>query len=503
METPALSQALRAADVLVRGFSAGRRLQCRPVLGEGRDLATDLRRVYLPWPIPAPLTGRALTAALALQCAPSKEAVADLALHALDVREQKALQWVEGAAACAWISRRWPGLTDVLRTLVPESALVPHDPDDGAAMLERAVALARTRKPLAIPAVFGQLPLSRSALLDLRARRRQLEARLPWSSEQRLRRLSRWSVAVAGNGGDVAAPRAGTPDLHEEERMLTHRRARAGIPYPEWNGLAQRYREDHVVVIETRLAPTRSSAPTIDPKLASWFEQPVDRCWRHGLEDGSDVDLDALVDARVDELAGLRHRERVYRERLPGTRDVCCALLLDRSNSLVQAGNLKLELACARALGAAMDRAGERYGVFSFWSDTRHHVAVEVLRDFDDTRGLTLADEALRPRGYTRIGAAVRHLSARLRQQASGRRVLMVLGDAIPCDEGYEGEYAVADVVKAVEEAEQFGVTVAFIAVGSPPEDPLSEPLRKRLTRVASPEDLAPVLAELHARLAA
>ena len=112
-------------------------------------------------------------------------------------------------------------------------------------------------------------------------------------------------------------------------------------------------------------------------------------------------------------------------------------------------------------------------------------------------------EQALQPRGYTRIGGALRHLSAKLRAQPTERRVLMVLGDAVPCDEGYEGEYAVADVVKAVEEAEQFGITVAFIAVGTPPEDPLAERLKGRFTRVSSAADLAPVLAGIHARLAA
>ena len=149
-----------------------------------------------------------------------------------------------------------------------------------------------------------------------------------------------------------------------------------------------------------------------------------------------------------------------------------------------------------------MDRARERYGVFAFWSDTRHQVAVEVLRDFNDGRRLQLDPRRLTPRGYTRIGGALRHVTMRLRKEPASRRVLLVLGDAIPCDEGYEGQYAAADVAKAVEEAEQYGVTVAFIAIGTPPEDPLADLLRGRFYRVSSVAALAPVLAEVHSRLA-
>lgn len=498
-----LAHAIRVGDVLVRGLSSGRRQRCRPMLGEGRGFATDLRDVYLPWPLPSVLIGSGFSAALALQAAPSKELIAELPLAGLSARERSALQRVEGAIALAWASRHWPGLHAVLHELTPGLDRVDELCTSSEQMLQQALRLARSAQRLSVPIVLGQLPLVRSALLDLSARRMQMEARVPWSHEKRLERLSRWSIAVAGNGGDTGAKRAGTPDLDEEERLVTNRKARVGTPYPEWNVLSQRYREDHVSVVESRHVAGKPRSAVVDPRLASWFEQPIERRWKQRLDDGSDIDIDALIEARADDLAGQQHLDRVYRERLPGARNVSCALLLDRSNSLVEADNLRHELACANALAAAMDRAGERYGVFAFWGDTRHHVAVEVLRDFDDGHRLSFDEQALQPRGYTRIGAALRHLTARLRLQSSERRVLMVLGDAIPCDEGYEGEYAVADVLKAVEEAELGGVTVAFIAVGNPAEDPLAEGLRGRFTRVTSTQDLAPVLAEIHARLAA
>lgn len=495
-----LAQTRVIVDILSRGLSHGRRVGCRPMLGEGRGFATDLHHIYLPWPLPPELSGPGLSCAIALQSAPSKELLAQLPLARLNRRERLALQIVEAAEAMGWVEQYWTGLALTLQKLAPEIVPMRTEALSAATLLERALQLVRARQVLLLPPVFGQLPVVRTALMSMAARRSQIESRLTWKFKKRLEKLNQWSIAVTGEG-DTAARVVGDPDENEEDQLLDSRRARVGTPYPEWSMISQRYREDHVSVIESRVNSNNTRTVEVDHRLAAWFEQPIERGWKHRLEDGSDLDVDAIVDACNDDLAGKVHSDRFYRERLPATRDTACTLLIDRSGSLAQFGNLLHEISCANALAAAMDRARERYAAFAFWSDTRHHVAVEVLRDFDDGQRLQIDAQRLRPRGYTRIGGALRHVTMRLRKEPASRRILLVLGDAVPCDEGYEGRYAAADVVKAVEEAEQYGVTVAFIAVGTPPDDPLAEPLGNRFHRVSTIADLAPVLAEVHSRL--
>ena len=500
-----LAFVLRVADVLARGLSSGRRQRCRAMLGEGRGFATDLRGVYIPWPLPDGLELDALSPRIALQCAPSKELLAPLALAHLNARERAALQRIEGAHALHWAAMHWPGLTPTLRALAADVPPCTTPVTRGEALLEQALLLARGSAPLQVPEVFGQLPLVRSALIDLSARRAQLESRLPWSMKKRLERLNNWSAAVGGEGDSgTSAERSAPLDRDGEELTLAQRKARLGIPYPEWDVFRGQYREDHVTLFETRVAaPTSAPTRPIDARLAAWFEHPLERRWQQRLEDGSDLDVDALVDMRIDTLSGSPHNDKLYRERLPAARDVACALLIDRSGSLSKSDLLTHEVACANALTAAMTRAGERYGVFAFWSDGRDHVAFEVLRDFDDVRPLQMQTAQLRPRGYTRMGAALRHATARLQREPARRHVLLVLGDGVPCDEGYEGDYAAADVAKAVEEADRLGVTTAFIALGQPAEDTLAQALPHQLTRIGSMANLAPVLGTLHARLVA
>lgn len=472
------------------------------MLGSGRGFSTDLRNVFLPWPLPEGCAGQRLSCALALQASPTKELLAQLPLAHLNRHERHALQLAEAEEAIAWALEKWPGLAAALRDAAPQITPRRSVGLDADALLQRSLELARKRPLAAVPMICGQLPVVKSHLMSFAARRTQVESRLPWSNRKRLQRFTSWSVALTGEGDSAARAAEQGDENEDEERLLDERNARAGIPYPEWNVFSQSYREQHVSVIESRVRMQSTHKDDVDPRLAAWFEQPIDRSWRHRLEDGSDIDVDAVVDACSDDLARKLHANRLYRERLPAARDTACALLIDRSGSLSQAGNLKHELACANALAAAMDRARERHAVFAFWSDTRHQVAVEVLRDFNDGQRLHLDAKKLTPRGYTRIGGALRHVVMRLCKEPASRRVLLVLGDAIPCDEGYEGQYAAADVAKAVEEAEQYGVTVAFIAVGTPPDDPLADVLRGRFHRVTSLNSLAPVLAEVHSRLA-
>jgi len=226
----------------------------------------------------------------------------------------------------------------------------------------------------------------------------------------------------------------------------------------------------------------------------------------NGLEDGCDLDVDHYVRHYIDMITGEAREPRIFSELLPSSRDVTTALLLDGSSSLgVHGGRIfQLELQCADALSRAMTNARERHGIFVFTGNTRHYVEVRCLKDFQDRRFVAPSGLGLTTRGYTRLGAPVRHLTSRLLAQPSERRLLIVIGDGLISDEGYEGCYAWADVAHAVEEANQAGVSVFYVGVGPTRVDPLPEvfgPRRSR--RIRRVDELPRVLAHVHRELVA
>ena len=135
-----------------------------------------------------------------------------------------------------------------------------------------------------------------------------------------------------------------------------------------------------------RPAGTRQPDP-VSPAVRRWFEEHTHRTMRNGLEDGSDLDIDRYVDHFIDAAAGEADEPRVFRDLVPGVRDVTTALLLDGSSSLGAHGGqvFELELACADSLSQAMTLARERHGIFVFTGNTRHRVDVRCLKDFDQT----------------------------------------------------------------------------------------------------------------------
>jgi hypothetical protein len=496
----------RSCAVTAVALSGQRREGVRLVTGTNRDfgLSTALDFVHVPYPsIGRDWTRRTLTCGVALQCSPSKERIADYRLNELSVRELNALAYVEAAVALGWLASNWPGLLDEVRRLVRDFEMAPADLD-AAQMLNRAVELARTGRPLAIHPLFGTLPLAYTAPQSLTDKLRRSFGRMPWTTTQK--RIPRpYSVPVGGDGG-VRNPNLPPPSRPQDNDFDVTPEHRPGIPYPEWNTWTKSFMPDHVAVLE-RAHTTRTRQPgSTSTDLRKWFEEHTHRAMKNRLEDGSDLDVEQYVRHYIDLTTGEAIEPRIFRELLPSSRDVTTALLLDGSSSLgVHGGTIfKLELACADALSKAMTLARERHGIFTFTGNTRHRVDVSCLKDFEDRRFVPPSRLGLATGGYTRLGAPLRHMTSRLLAQPSERRLLIVIGDGLISDEGYEGRYAWADAAHAVEEANDAGVSIYYVGVGPTRVDPLPEVFGpRRSQRIRRVEDLPRVLAHVHRELVA
>jgi len=263
---------------------------------------------------------------------------------------------------------------------------------------------------------------------------------------------------------------------------------------------------DHVAVVEHADGRRLRRPVPVAVDVRKWFEEHTHRAMTSRLEDGSGLDVDQYVSHYIDLTTGEAKEPRVFRDLLPSSRDVTTALLLDGSSSLgVHGGRVfQLELACADALSRAMTLARERHGVFVFTGNTRHRVEVRCLKDFEDRRFVPPSGLGLSTRGYTRLGAPLRHLTSRLLAQASERRLLIIIGDGLISDEGYEGRYAWADAAHAVEEANEAGVSMYYVGVGPTRVDPLPEVFGpRRSQRIRRIEELPRVLAHVHRELVA
>lgn len=484
-----------------------RRDGARLMTGASRSfgLSAALDVVQVPYPAHRDWIRRTLTCGVALQCSPSKERLAHYRLNDLSPREHRALTIVEAGVAIGWIAARWPGLMPELTRVLPDLQI--GEPDlDAPAMFDRAIELARRGLPIAEHPLLGMLPRTSSSSRGLASAIKRF-GRMPWTTTEK-RHPRPYSVPVGGDGG-VRNPNLPPPSRPEDNDLDISPARRQGIPYPEWNAWTKRFLPDHVAVLELPPAPGNGRPAPIAENLRKWFEEHTHRAMTSRLEDGSDLDVDQYVRHYIDTAtgeAGGPSTPRIFRELLPTSRDVTTALLLDGSSSLgVHGGRIfRLELECADALSRAMTLAHERHGMFVFNGNTRHRVEVNCLKDFGDRRFVAPGSLGLMTGGYTRLGAPIRHLTSRLLAQPSERRLLIVIGDGLMSDEGYEGRYAWADVAHAVEEANEAGVSVYYVGVGPTRVDPLPEVFgSRRSRRIKRVEELPRVLAHVHRELVA
>lgn len=496
----------RSCALVAVALSDGSRRGVRLVSGEHRAFGTNADRTIVNVPFPATepdWTLRTMSCGVGLQCAPSKDLIAQRSIHHLTARELRALTIVEGRIAMGWLATHWPGMMSELAHRLPGVEPIV-DELDGDAILDQALALADSGQALPTWALLGRLPSTIAPHRGMAQTARKLWGRMPWTS-RRQDAYRIYSVPIGGEGG-VKNPNLPPPSRPEDEELEIRPDQRAGVPYPEWNFWCEKFLLEHVAVLEVGHNASAERPTRLPTDLRRYFEMRTERVLRSGLEDGCDLDIDRYVEHFLDTRTGHSTESRVFRDLIPAHRDVTTCLLLDGSSSLgAHQGHIfRLEMQCADALSQAMTHAKERHGIFTFTGNTRHRVEVRCLKDFNDRHFVAPSTQGLVTAGYTRLGAPLRHLTNRLLQQPSERRLLIVIGDGLMSDEGYEGRYAWADVSHAVEEAEDAGVFVYYVGVGPTRVDPLPTvfgPRRSR--RIRQIEELPRVLGHVHRELVA
>ena len=202
------------------------------------------------------------------------------------------------------------------------------------------------------------------------------------------------------------------------------------------------------------------------------------------LPDGSDHDLDLAIEAMTDLRIGVSPSEKIFWRHHKSERDVAVAFLLDMSGSTGEAINtviapnaaegrlqrthrriIDVEKEAMVLMMDALETIGNRYGVYGFSGHGRDNVEYFVVKDIDEEFSLDVAKRVGRigPLHATRMGPAIRHVTARLRLQQSRSRFLIMISDGRPQDRGYSQEssekaYAVQDTRMAFIEARREGI---------------------------------------------
>jgi nitric oxide reductase NorD protein len=294
--------------------------------------------------------------------------------------------------------------------------------------------------------------------------------------------------------------------------------------YPEWDARRGRYRPDWCTVRELRYLSGDAGADNlaVSNDILRAERRHVDAIRGHLLRtlyrrrvrsrqtEGPEIDVEAMVERHADLAVGRTPPDRLYRAARRTLKEVAVLILLDASWStdayLEGRRVLDIELSSLLVVAEAFEGyLEEEVAVASFCSHTRNDVRFGVLKSFTDPWiHLRQIAPSLRPDGYTRIGAAVRHASAVLETARAPQKLLLLLSDGKPTDyDRYEGKHGIQDVRHAVREANERRIHTFGIAVEKEAKLYLARMLGPGHHRILNRPDVLPdVMAEVLLRAA-
>jgi nitric oxide reductase NorD protein len=274
----------------------------------------------------------------------------------------------------------------------------------------------------------------------------------------------------------AAGPGEYDPSLYEEKIVDTDDvwqgtyHEEGAVFYPEWDFGRQLYRKNWCVMREKDVPPVADdfAAHTLQKyqglvkHLRRVFEAMRDenRMIKREIS-GDDVDIDALVEALADTLDGSEMSDRLFTRMHRNERNIAVMFMVDMSGStngwINDAERESLILLCE-----VLETLGDRYAIYGFSGTTRKRCELYRIKQFDEPYNdlVKARISGIRPKDYTRMGFAIRHLSSLLNNIDARTKLLITLSDGKPDDynDGYRGKYGIEDTRKALVEARRSGI---------------------------------------------
>jgi nitric oxide reductase NorD protein len=261
--------------------------------------------------------------------------------------------------------------------------------------------------------------------------------------------------------------------------------------YPEWDAQLSLMRMDWVTVIEKRpawqgqrgIAQQDALALPLVPLIRSRRlsrRQRLRRQW-----EGDDIDLNAAIEAMLDQRLKLSPDLRLFTRAGREERASSILVLLDLSESTNDRPGasmesiLDIEKKAALLLVQSVMQSGDRIAVHGFSSNTRAEVNYYRLLEFGaPLDAVAIATIRSVPGRYsTRMGAALRHAIACLAQETNDYRAIVLVTDGAPSDiDVFKRGYLIEDARAAVQEGRRSGVETFCVAL-----DPQADPYVRRI----------------------
>jgi nitric oxide reductase NorD protein len=253
--------------------------------------------------------------------------------------------------------------------------------------------------------------------------------------------------------------------------------------YNEWDYRRKHYRKNWCVMREMTVKPVYDGfADRVTAKYArllgnlrKTFEamRDEDRLLKRQIY-GDGVDIDAFVEAWADVHTGLEMSDRLFTRMHRDERNIAVMFMVDMSGSTEGWVN-EAERESLVLLAESLETLGDRYAIYGFTGTTRKRCEVFPVKRFDQPYDdeVKARISGIQAGDYTRMGAAIRHLSYRLDEIEARTKLLITLSDGKPDDyqDDYRSEYGIEDTRQALFEARRSGIHPFCITIDEAGQD--------------------------------
>ena len=239
--------------------------------------------------------------------------------------------------------------------------------------------------------------------------------------------------------------------------------------YDEWDHSRQKYRKEWCHLRELEVRPLHNNFVNMTLHKHRGLLKHLHRTFEALREDdkrmkrqpfGDDIDLDAVIDAFTDSKLGMEASENLFTKSRKIDRNIAVMFMIDMSGSTSGWIN-EMEREALVLLCESLEILGDRYAIYGFSGVTHQNCDLYKIKEFDDKydREVKARISGIEPQDYTRMGAAIRHLTKKLHQVEARTKLLITLSDGRPDDQdGYRGPYGIEDTRRALIEAKFLGI---------------------------------------------
>lgn len=290
----------------------------------------------------------------------------------------------------------------------------------------------------------------------------------------------------------------------EAEKLRDEEKQHRVFFYPEWDTSLKQYRQDWCRVEEIAISADDDEAPSLDSTELRFSEYQIKKTldmiintqrFIRYQSDGDEIDIDAWVEASSNKTKHADDFQQIYIRNNKNSRSVAIMFAVDISGSTAGWKNEIIQQS-TWLLSRTLSKLDDQFAIYAFSGSGREQCDIYPVKQFDEKYSNIIKQRIskLSAKQYTRMGAAIRHLSKILNQTEAKTKILFVLTDGRPDDiDSYRGHYGVEDTRRAFNEAKALHLNPFVLTFDQDSIDYLPHMLGKNRYRLISDIAMLPV----------